>query len=629
MATVSTAVIELRAESARLRSDLDKVTQRVKRFGRRNQSVFNKLARDAQRSFTRVGLSAGAAATGLTALSISAAKAADSLAKTADKLGVGTKQLAGLQLAAKLTGVETTKLNIGLQRLTRRVAEAAQGTGEAQSALRELGLDAKELTQLAPDEQFKRIGEAFGQISNQSDKVRLGFKLFDSEGVDLIRTLELQRSGLEAAQREAEAFGVALSRVEAKQIENAADAIGRARTALSGIGTGIALNASSLIETLAGDFADSAVEAKGFRKEIDSTFRNLAVAAGVARNVVTGVQISLLGAKAALIELKRSTIDDSAVAKFFEQAGDLRAFKFGGGDALTRRVSARIGADDSITQLDKTFARIEALTERFKSPDEIRKFYDASIAEQQGRARAQLDAAGVGVGGQPGEGSPEVTGANYDPDNDPILQAVRQQQEAKKRALDDFLKYSAQKARERQRTELQVERFIQAQKLQTYQLGVQLLQTFGQNSKKAAIAAVLLNKGLAIAQAVQNTALAATKALTIDPTGGLSARVTAAGAAQIGIIAATGIGQIANITRGQNAIGSATNPAFTQSTNTFASSSGFGTAEPQRVVSITVNGDVVGESGERVLRELRELIEDNDEVLFSSESRQALELTGE
>ncbi len=69
------------------------------------------------------------------------------------------------------------------------------------------------------------------------------------------------------------------------------------------------------------------------------------------------------------------------------------------------------------------------------------------------------------------------------------------------------------------------------------------LQQFAGKSKAAAVAVIAINKGLAIAQAIQNTAVAYTKALTIDPTGVLAARTALLGKVQVGIIAATGLAE--------------------------------------------------------------------------------------
>ena len=211
-----------------------------------------------RKQITLTGTASVAAAgiAGLGAITAAGLRLGDQLAKTADKLGVSTEGLAGLRNAARLTGVETGKLDMGLQRMTRRVAEAAQGSGEAQNALRELGLDASRLRQLSPDEQFREIAEAMRGVSNQSDRVRLGFKLFDAEGVDLIRTLDLGAEGLDTAAREAEHFGTALSRVRAAEIEEAGDAMGRVRTAVEGLSTQLAASFAPAITGAANDFAN-------------------------------------------------------------------------------------------------------------------------------------------------------------------------------------------------------------------------------------------------------------------------------------------------------------------------------------------------------------------------------------
>lgn len=74
--------------------------------------------------------------------------------------------------------------------------------------------------------------------------------------------------------------------------------------------------------------------------------------------------------------------------------------------------------------------------------------------------------------------------------------------------------------------------------------GISLLGVFASKSKAAAIAQIVLQKGVAIALAIQNTAVAATKAMAeLGPILGppAAASIEAWGAVQIGLIAATGI----------------------------------------------------------------------------------------
>lgn len=179
-----------------------------------------------------------AAAAGIGGLTIAFGKAMnsiDALAKTSDKLGVTTEALAGLQHAANQTGVSTETLNMALQRMTRRVAEAAMGTGEAKDALAELGLDAERLNNMSPDQSFREIAEAMRGVQNPADRVRLAMKLFDSEGVALVNTLRLGSEGLDRMSAEADRLGLSISRVDAAQIEAANDAIDSMRKAFVGV----------------------------------------------------------------------------------------------------------------------------------------------------------------------------------------------------------------------------------------------------------------------------------------------------------------------------------------------------------------------------------------------------------
>ena len=161
----------------------------------------------------------------------------DALAKTSDRLGLTTEALAGLRHAAELSGAGTKNLDLGLQRMTRRIAEAAQGGGVAASAIEELGLSAQELAALSPDKAFFRIADAMGDVENQSDRVRLAFKLFDSEGVKLINTLDMGSAGLRETAQEASDLGLAISRVDAARIETANDAFYKAQQSVKGLAT--------------------------------------------------------------------------------------------------------------------------------------------------------------------------------------------------------------------------------------------------------------------------------------------------------------------------------------------------------------------------------------------------------
>jgi hypothetical protein len=187
--------------------------------------------------------------------------AGDSLAKTADKIGVTTEALAGMRHAAELTGVSTETMDMALQRFTRRASEAAIGTGEAKGALQELGINAKELVKLPLDKQMEVVADAMGGLGTQADRVRIAMKLFDSEGVALVNTLGGGSAALREMIDEAETLGITLDRVETAQIEAANDAFTRAKGVITGLVNDITVNLAPVLKVLADGFTKSAIEA--------------------------------------------------------------------------------------------------------------------------------------------------------------------------------------------------------------------------------------------------------------------------------------------------------------------------------------------------------------------------------
>lgn len=154
----------------------------------------------------------------------SVVQATDKIDKFSLRLGVSTKNLSELKFAGEQTGVSFNQLSVGLQRMTRRISEvAATGSGPAVDALDELGLSAQRLNSLSADEQFMEIAKAMQSVEKQSDKVRLAFKLFDSEGVGLLQTMEGGADAVNKLRSELNELGGAISEEQADAIAGLSD----------------------------------------------------------------------------------------------------------------------------------------------------------------------------------------------------------------------------------------------------------------------------------------------------------------------------------------------------------------------------------------------------------------------
>jgi hypothetical protein len=191
--------------------------------------------------------------------------------------------------------------------------------------------------------------------------------------------------------------------------------------------------------------------------------------------------------------------------------------------------------------------------------------------------------------------------------------ALREQLEAEhEHRMNDINKRAAQ---ERAKVEKQVQDTITSMRQQAYQAGVNLLQQMAGQSRAAAIAAIALNKGLMIAQVIQNTAAAKMRALAeLGPIKGAAAaaKIGVLGKVQMGIIAATGLLQAASVSSAGAAAGAIGGvPIQTQDVGGGMGGIGGTSASSTRgqVVNIQLTGSMFGRD------QVRDLIEQINESI--------------
>ncbi|WP_341792947.1 hypothetical protein [Rickettsia endosymbiont of Ceutorhynchus obstrictus] len=154
------------------------------------------------------------------------------IGKFAGKLDMSTKSLSELKYVASNCGVEFNSLTSGLQQMSMRITEAAQNSGEAKQALQALGLSAKELIKLSPDQQLEKIAAGFERLVNESDKATIAAKLFGSEGAVLARIAEQGSVGIQKLREEARKLGVSLSEEDCKAMEQFNSELNKLQTVL-------------------------------------------------------------------------------------------------------------------------------------------------------------------------------------------------------------------------------------------------------------------------------------------------------------------------------------------------------------------------------------------------------------
>ncbi|WP_404472977.1 hypothetical protein LG301_02045 [Vreelandella venusta] len=223
---------QIEATNRRLASQQDA----LRRLGEANVGGrFNAMSGEIRR-FTRNVTIAGGIATGsIFALSSSTASLGDDVAKTADKMGIGTTELQQLQYAAERAGVGTDGLNSSMQRMVRRIGRAANGTGAAVGPLEQLGLSAQELNNMRPEQSVAAIADALESVENHGDKIAIMSGIMGNSGEAMINMLRGGSDELAALMAEGLDTGNVLSEEAARGAEDFQDALLDSQYAVKGL----------------------------------------------------------------------------------------------------------------------------------------------------------------------------------------------------------------------------------------------------------------------------------------------------------------------------------------------------------------------------------------------------------
>lgn len=245
MATkAGTVSLQLDADSVKLLRELKKSQQQTRKAAQSmQQSMTRSFKAIEARTLKLSGVLAGAfGARAMAGFIKGQVEFADKILKTTQRIGGTTEAFSELAHVADLSGVSFDKLTQGMQRMTRRIAEAAMDSGEAVAALKELGLSASRLKALQIDEQFEEVADALSAITNESDKTRLAMKLFDSEGVALLQTMTNGAAGIREMRDEARELGLTLSEENAVAAAEANNEMTKFRAVVSGLGQDLAIS---------------------------------------------------------------------------------------------------------------------------------------------------------------------------------------------------------------------------------------------------------------------------------------------------------------------------------------------------------------------------------------------------
>ena len=380
--------VRLVAEGGRqVRAELEGVGEAGARgFGRLSREMDLANARVA--AFARRATLAAAAATAAlaaagAAMIRSGLQTVDAQAKLAQSLGTTVASIQTLERAGELAGVSMSGIEQATKDLTRRLSQAAAGTGPAADALDRLGLSASDLIALPLDQRVGAINAAIESFVPAAERAAVAGQLFGEEGS--IAMSRIDTATLRQATEDVLAFGVVVSEQDADQIERTNDAISRLGLIWRGVSNQLAVAAAPALEAVANALASVARTTEPVGPAIKVLFDNIgrlttyaATFAGImAGRWVAGMAaaaLSVRGVATALVVLRGALIR-TGIGALIVGAGELvyqftKLVKGAGGVGkalqllgdLAKEVWSRMGL-----ALDSALARMAAGWEGLKA----------------------------------------------------------------------------------------------------------------------------------------------------------------------------------------------------------------------------------------------------------------------
>ena len=160
---------------------------------------------------------AGAATIGL---ANSFADVGNRVAKTSAAIGIGIEAYQGLSYAMSQSGLSAGEFDGALQKFNQTVKLGAAGNDAAKKQLEAIGLSAKKLAGMKPEEAMMRLSDYMQSLPDDAARTRATIILFGkSAGPQMMAAMKQGSAGLQEMMKEAKSLGIVLTEEQAHQSE--------------------------------------------------------------------------------------------------------------------------------------------------------------------------------------------------------------------------------------------------------------------------------------------------------------------------------------------------------------------------------------------------------------------------
>ena len=356
---VGDIAIQIGADIGPLVRELVKASGAVDAFGAKTGGGMSrgmKAATIAGAAMATTVISVGAA---LGTLTMRSMESIDALSKQARAVGISVASFQAMAQVAQEAGVESDALSKILIKMQDNLTALGNGSASQVEAFGKLGLTFQQLQGLGADEQFLRIAQALEGVSDPAERTAAALDLFGKGGAGAVNMLgDYGAAVKEAAQWQRE-FGLAVSDVDAKNIEAANDAMGRISIAVGTLGTQLAVTFAPAIEAVSFSLTQMIKDLTQADTALEKTFGS----EWVAQAILGAETFNKLNENAALLAQNSEAVGtlQGFVAGLATEAQDAEEAVFDLGATL-RRLGDSGGAD-----VLAVAAKMENLRQKFES----------------------------------------------------------------------------------------------------------------------------------------------------------------------------------------------------------------------------------------------------------------------
>jgi hypothetical protein len=605
---VGDVAVRVGADVGPLKIGLQDGGRQMDRFGRRGRTMGQTIRRGATIAATAITALAGSIAAAA-ARSISAM---DGIGKKADQIGIAVEAFQELRFAAESAGVSNTAFTSSMERFSKRLGEAAQGTGAAARVLEQLGLNAQALADLGIERSFEVIADEIAGMEQATERAAVAAALFGREGVAMVNMLRDGSAALRQTRQEAREMGAVIGEDTVRDAEALQDELGRLKDVISAQLSEALIEVGPLLVGMAEFIANIATQANNAVSAVSDFASGIIESMTDAREQLRLTQESAGGTGPNSTRADRGAGDGGGV-----NLGGLAEDMIAGTD-ITGEVDRR-GRPLSPAEMEER-ARAQAQEQARIALDAQREAfqtYQSGLADVFSGGRndfvglpnqepTQLDDILLdpededGGGGGSGGGARNILDAITPSDED--IEAMREQfisaedmvrerYEEQLRMVDAFYADQEGKAEEHAAMRLEIERRMQQELAQirmaaagealgaTSQMFEALAQAAGQGGEKL----LRVSKILSAAQAFVNTLAGASEALRLPFPANLAAAAK---------VISTGLGFVAAIRGTSSSGGGQVSPGVAGSSVSGGQTVGAPDEGPQRPsVALTLIGD--------------------------------------